>query len=267
MKIALGVEYEGANYSGWQRQSHVKSVQQTLEQALSQIAQSEISVVCAGRTDAGVHATGQVVHFECPVPRKLSAWTLGANTLLPDDIAIRWSHLVDRHFDARFSATARRYRYIIFNNRFRPGILRHGVTQIYEPLDATKMHQAAQALVGEQDFTAFRASHCQSNTPYRNVHKVSVVRMGAYLVVDISANAFLHHMVRNIVGSLVEVGKGVQPIDWLKTLLMQKDRTLAAATAKANGLYLVDVTYPDKFELPKVPVGPLFLPDQDLFER
>lgn len=267
MKIALGIEYEGANYSGWQRQSHINSVQQTLEQAISQIAQTKIGVTCAGRTDAGVHATGQVVHFECPVERKLSAWTLGANTLLPDDIAIRWAHPVPADFDARFSATARRYRYIIFNNRFRPGILRQGVTQVYEPLDAEKMHIAAQSLVGEKDFSAFRASHCQSNTPFRNVHKVSVVRLGQYLVVDITANAFLHHMVRNIVGSLVEIGKGEAQVEWIAELLANKDRTLAAATAKANGLYLIDVTYPAKFELPRTPVGPLFLPDTDLIEK
>ncbi|MER2492558.1 tRNA pseudouridine(38-40) synthase TruA [Catenovulum sediminis] len=261
MKIALGIEYDGAAYSGWQRQSHIQSVQARLETALSKIADSPIAVTCAGRTDAGVHATGQIVHFNCPTSRKLSAWTLGANANLPDDIAVRWAVEVAEEFDARFSATARRYRYIIFNSRIRAGIFKQGVTQFYEPLDEIKMHQAAQTLIGEQDFTAFRASHCQSNTPFRNIHQVTVSRKGRYVIVDITANAFLHHMVRNIVGSLMEIGRGQQAINWIAELLEQKDRTLAAATAKPNGLYLVKVFYPEKFGIPEHPMGPLFLTD------
>ncbi|WP_016957321.1 tRNA pseudouridine(38-40) synthase TruA [Catenovulum agarivorans] len=261
MKIALGIEYNGAAYSGWQRQNHVVTVQQTLEEALSSVADSEIVVTCAGRTDAGVHATGQIVHFETEVPRKLSAWTLGANVKMANDVSVKWATQVPADFDARYSATARRYRYIILNQRLRSAILPEGTTLVYEPLDAEKMHQAAQALVGEKDFTSFRASHCQSNTPYRNVHAVSVSRFGQYIVIDIQANAFLHHMVRNIAGSLIEIGKGVQPVSWIEDLLHIKDRTLAAATAKPNGLYLVKVFYPEQFGIPEAALGPLFLPD------
>lgn len=162
MRIALGIEYDGANYSGWQRQRHVDSVQQRLEAALSKVANTPIEVQCAGRTDAGVHGTGQVVHFDSPVMRKMEAWTMGANTNLPRDIGVRWAKEVPDDFHARFSATARRYRYIIFNHRYRPAILAHGVSHYHQPLDADKMHRAGQALLGENDFTSFRAMQCQS---------------------------------------------------------------------------------------------------------
>ncbi|GLP96576.1 tRNA pseudouridine(38-40) synthase TruA [Paraferrimonas sedimenticola] len=261
MRIALGIEYDGAKYYGWQRQQEVDSVQARLEAALSKVADCQIEVVCAGRTDSGVHATGQVVHFDCDVERHMGAWTLGVNANLPFDVAVRWAKVVDEEFHARFSATARRYRYVILNHRLRPAILQPGVTHHHQPLDETRMHQAAQALLGEQDFSSFRAVHCQSKTPFRNVHSVQVKRFGDYLVVEIAANAFLHHMVRNIVGSLLVIGQGEQPVEWIEQLLALKDRTQAAPTAKANGLYLVDVTYPDEFELPKAPAGPLFLPD------
>jgi len=261
MRVALGIEYDGSNYFGWQRQREVISVQQHLETVLSKIANQPIEVTCAGRTDAGVHATGQVVHFDTSNPRKLAAWTLGCNSNLPDNIAVRWANDVGEDFHARFSATARRYRYIIVNRPFRPGILRAGVTHHHHPLDEHKMHQAAQALLGEQDFSSFRAVHCQSKTPFRCVHSVSVTRHGDFVVVDIAANAFLHHMVRNIVGSLLRVGEGAEPVDWIAVLLALKDRTQAAPTAKPNGLYLVDVTYPEQFALPKVAMGPLFLAD------
>lgn len=261
MRVALGIEYDGASYFGWQRQREVETVQGHVERVLSQIANQPIDVVCAGRTDAGVHATGQVVHFETDNPRKLAAWTLGCNSNLPDTIAVRWAKEVDDTFHARFSATARRYRYIIVNRPFRPGILRGGVTHHHAPLDEHKMHEAAQALLGEQDFSSFRAVHCQSKTPFRCVHRVSVTRQGDFVIVDIMANAFLHHMVRNIVGSLLKVGEGEQPVTWLGELLALKDRTKAAPTAKPNGLYLVDVHYPEQFQLPTVALGPLFLPD------
>ncbi|WP_372870725.1 tRNA pseudouridine(38-40) synthase TruA [Shewanella sp.] len=261
MRIALGIEYDGSKFYGWQRQAEVNSVQAELEKALSIVANESIEVQCAGRTDAGVHATGQVVHFDTNAVRKEGAWTLGVNVHLPDDIAVRWAMPVSDDFHARFSATARRYRYVIFNHNFRPGILRKGVSHYHGDIDVERMHQAAQALPGERDFTSFRAIGCQSNTPFRNVHKVSVSRHGMYIVVDIQANAFLHHMVRNIVGSLLEIGLGNQPLDWMATLLDAKDRTKAAATAKAHGLYLVDVTYPESFGLPKLALGPLFMPD------
>lgn len=259
--IALGIEYDGSQYCGYQRQLDVQSVQGQLEAALTKVANEPINVFCAGRTDTGVHATGQVVHFKTSVQRKEAAWTMGVNTHLPKDIAVRWVKYVSDDFHARFSATARRYRYIIYNHRYRPAVLSHGITHVHVPLDEHKMQQAAQCLVGENDFTSFRAVQCQSRTPWRKVMHVNVVRQGQYVIVDIKANAFVHHMVRNIVGSLIEVGCGNQPVDWMAYLLALKDRTQAAATAKAAGLYLVSVDYPPHFELPQPAMGPLFLAD------
>ncbi len=261
MRIALGVEYDGTPYYGWQRQREVPSVQACLEQALSNIAASPINVQCAGRTDAGVHGTGQVVHFDVEVDRPVKAWTMGANTQLPDTIAVRWAKVVGEDFHARFSATARRYRYIIYNKNLRSGILRHGMSHYHGELDETLMHQAGQFLLGENDFSSFRAVQCQSKSPWRNVHHLKVVRQGCFVIVDIKANAFVHHMVRNIVGSLIVVGRKEQKPEWIKWLLEMKDRNLAAATAKAEGLYLVDVDYPEEFQLPKSQLGPLFLPE------
>lgn len=260
-RIALGIEYDGAQHYGWQRQREVPSVQEHLEKALSTVANTPIEVQCAGRTDAGVHATGQVVHFDCDAVRPLKAWTMGVNANLPSSVAVKWCVHVSDDFNARFSATGRRYRYVIYNHKMRPAILEQGITHIHRPLNEQLMHEAAQALLGEQDFSAFRAALCQSKTPFRNVTNVTVSRHGAFVVVDISANAFLHHMVRNIVGSLVEIGSGHQSVDWIATLLAGRDRTLSAATAKPNGLYLVKVDYPDTFGLPEQPLGPLFLPD------
>lgn len=260
-RIALGIEYDGSAYYGWQRQPDAASVQACLEKALSRVADAPISVFCAGRTDTGVSATGQVVHFETPVLRKEAAWTMGVNTHLPKNISVRWMSEVAEDFHARFSATARRYRYIIYNHRFRAAILQTGITHVHLPLDVDKMQRAGQALLGENDFTSFRASQCQSRTPWRYMIHLNVSRHGNYVVVDVKANAFVHHMVRNIVGSLIEVGSGAQPENWMAELLAAKDRNLAAATAKAEGLYLVSVDYPEKFGLPKLNMGPLFLAD------
>ena len=262
MKIALGIEYDGAHYFGWQRQDEVESVQQTLETALSKVANAPVEVFCAGRTDSGVHGTGQVVHFETDAIRPMQAWCFGTNANLPDDIAVKWAVEVDDSFHARFSATARRYRYIILNQKLRSAILPKGVSHYHVDLDHEKMHEAGQYLLGENDFTSFRAAKCQSHTPWRNVHHLQVSRWQNYIIVDIQANAFVHHMVRNIVGSLIEVGQVKQPPIWIKWLLEQKDRTLAAPTAKAEGLYLVDVIYPEHFGLPHSSLGPLFLPDE-----
>lgn len=258
-KVALGIEYQGSNYYGWQRQREVRSVQSCLELALSKVANHPVEVFCAGRTDAGVHATGQVLHFETTAQRADAAWTLGVNAHLPADISVRWAKSVDLAFHARFSATARRYRYIICNQRLRPAILGNGMTHYYHPLQAELMQLAAQSLLGEQDFTSFRAMQCQSRSPWREVHHVSVWRQAQYIVVDIKANAFVHHMVRNIVGSLLEVGAGNRPVTWIAELLAAKDRTLAAATARPEGLYLVAVDYPANFALPSAEIGPLFL--------
>ncbi|RUO67272.1 tRNA pseudouridine(38-40) synthase TruA [Idiomarina ramblicola] len=261
MRMALCLEYDGSRYYGWQRQREVISVQQCLEQALSKIADAPIAVTCAGRTDAGVHATAQIVHFDVPIPRHGPAWTLGANSNLPAGIAVRWAQEVDSEFSARFSATSRRYRYIIANTRFRPGIHSAGVSHYHQPLDEKVMQQATPALIGEHDFSAFRASHCQSHTPFRKISNLTVERRGDYIVIDITANAFLHHMVRNIVGSLIVIGQHLQPPTWLGELLRDGDRTKAAATAKPDGLYLVAVTYPEHYNIPSVPPGPLWLGD------
>lgn len=262
MRIALGIEYDGARYYGWQRQRDVKSVQEALEKALTIVANHPVEVQCAGRTDAGVHGTGQVVHFDTTADRKMVAWTMGANANMPKDIAVRWAKPVPEEFHARFSATARRYRYVIYNHAYRPAILANGVSHYHGELDVALMHQAGQYLLGENDFTSFRAAHCQSRSPWRNIMHINVSRHNHYVVVDIKANAFVHHMVRNIVGSLLVVGKKEKPPEWIEWLLQAKDRNLAGATAKAAGLYLVDVDYPQEFELPIVPIGPLFLPDE-----
>lgn len=259
MRIALGIEYDGAAYYGWQRQKEVISVQEELEKALSVIANHSVTVNCAGRTDSGVHGTGQVVHFDTEANRKDVAWTLGVNAKLPDDIAVRWIKHVDTSFHARFSATARRYRYIIYNGEFRPGILRSGLSHYHIPLDEKLMHQAGQFLVGEHDFTSFRALHCQAHSPIRTIEYLNVTRHNDFIVIEIKANAFLHHMVRNIAGSLIEIGNERRPIDWLQTLISYHDRSKAAATAKPGGLYLVEVDYPQEFALPRPSCGPLFL--------
>jgi len=261
MRIAVGVEYDGSRYFGWQRQREVNSVQAELEAALSKVANHKVELTCAGRTDAGVHATGQVLHFDTTAQRQDPAWTLGVNSNLPADIAVRWAQPVSDDFHARFSATGRRYRYIIYNNGLRPGILQQGVSHYHHPLDHTRMQQAAPVLLGEHDFSAFRAAHCQSNSPFRRISHLEITRHGDFIVVDIAANAFLHHMVRNIVGSLMKIGCGEAEPEWLGWLLAEKDRTLAAATAKPNGLYLVAVDYPAAFNIPKTSLGPLWLAD------
>jgi tRNA pseudouridine38-40 synthase len=261
MRLALGIEYDGSCYHGWQRQQSVTSVQQHVEEALTEIANHPVKVVCAGRTDAGVHATCQVVHFDTDSQRPLRAWSLGINRYLPKDIAVKWVQSVSEDFHARFSATARRYRYIIYNSPLRNSILAKGVTHIPPPLDHNLMHQGAQHLLGKHDFSAFRAVNCQANTPVRNLTAISVSRFGDYIMLDVQANAFLHHMVRNIIGSLLRIGHQEQDPQWMKVLLQGKDRTKAAATGKPNGLYLVKVTYHQEFVLPKHPLGPLFLAD------
>lgn len=260
MRIALGIEYDGSAAYGWQRQLEVPSIQQSLEEALSIVANEPIEVFCAGRTDAGVHATNQVVHFNTSAERNERAWTMGINSNLPDCVAVTWAKQVSEDFHARFSATARRYRYIIFNNKLRPAILKAGLSHYHCKLNVELMNTAAQCLLGERDFSSFRAVQCQSKTPFRNIHHVRVTRMQQYVIVDIKANAFLHHMVRNIVGCLIEIGSEKKPVEWLQQVLEAKDRTKAAATAKPGGLYLVEVDYPSEFEIPKPAIGPLFIP-------
>lgn len=259
VKLAMGIEYDGSAYYGWQRQLQMPSVQACLEHALSTVADESIVVHCAGRTDAGVHATGQVVHFETSSRRPLAGWTLGVNANLPADIAVRWVTTVSNDFHARFSATARHYRYIIYNHRLRPALLRRGLTHYYHPLDEPSMARAGQCLMGENNFTSFRALQCQSRSPWRKVHYFHVTRQGRYVVIDIKANGFVYHMVRNIVGSLLEVGCGKQPESWIAKLLAYRDRSQAGVTAMAEGLYLVAVEYPLSCAIPAEPLGPLFL--------
>jgi tRNA pseudouridine38-40 synthase len=261
MRIALGIEYDGTGFFGWQRQREVVSIQGELEKVLSQVADEPIEIFCAGRTDAGVHATGQVVHFETKAHRDMRGWIMGANSHLPSGIAVRWAQPVSDDFHARFSATARRYRYIIYNRKYRPAILGRGLSHYHQQLDVELMQQAAPALLGEHDFSSFRAIQCQSKTPFRNLIHLQIERYQDFIVIDIKANAFLHHMVRNITGSLLEVGMKRRSPEWIGELLHAKDRTLAAATAKAEGLYLVSVDYPAHFEIPQLALGPLFLPD------
>ena len=216
-------------------------------------------MACAGRTDTGVHGFAQIIHFDAPVARSAKAWVLGVNANLPFDIRVHWAVVVQADFHARFSALARRYRYVIANTPVRPALLGRQLTWQRQPLDASIMHREAQHLLGERDFSAFRAAACQSSSPMRNVHSVSVVRRGELIVIDIKANAFLHHMVRNIAGSLMAVGSARKPPGWIRELLILGDRTVAADTAAADGLYLVDVEYPAHFALPVTPYGPLLL--------
>ena len=259
MRYALGVEYDGKNYHGWQRQKNVVSVQQTLEQALSKVADEPIEVVCAGRTDTGVNATNQVIHFDTTKTRKDVAWTLGVNTNLPKDIAVSWVKSVPESFHARFSATARRYRYVIYNAPLRSAILNAGLSFNHNLLNEQLMHEAAQYLVGEHNFTSFRTVHCQANSPIRTIHHCNVSRFGQYVIIDIKANAFLHHMVRNISGTLMTIGRELEPVAWINEVLAAENRCVAGITAPGGGLYFVDVEYPDEFDIPKRALGPLFL--------
>ncbi len=249
MKFAACIEYDGTAYCGWQRLSHAPSVQEEVEKALSQVANEPITINCAGRTDSGVHGLGQVVHFETDVERGLKGWMLGTNTNLPDDISVIWIQAVDDDFHARFSAVERRYRYVILNRKARPALLNKYVAWFYRPLDELAMDNAAQALVGEKDFSSFRAASCQARHAMREIKEIGVSRQGDYIYVDLVANAFLHHMVRNIVGSLVQVGEGRWSVEQFVTLIDLKDRTKAGVTAPASGLYFVSVAYPERFGL------------------
>ncbi|WP_044407463.1 tRNA pseudouridine(38-40) synthase TruA [Thiomicrospira microaerophila] len=251
-KLALGVEYLGHAYCGWQKQHHCASVQAQVEAALRFVANQPIEVFCAGRTDTGVNAIGQVVHFETEAKRPLNAWVEGVNTRLPDDVRISWVTEVAHTFHARFSALARAYRYVIFNRPRPSAILSARVTWERQYLDVDLMQEAAEALMGEQDFSSFRAAGCQAAHPRREVQQVAVSRRGDFVFIDIKANAFLHHMVRNIAGTLMQVGRGQVEPSWVATLLALKDRTKATVTAPAAGLYFVNAFYPDEFAIPLI---------------
>ncbi|MBT8139814.1 MAG: tRNA pseudouridine(38-40) synthase TruA [Gammaproteobacteria bacterium] len=257
-RIAIGIAYNGANWHGWQRQRspEVLTVQGELERALSQIAAHPVRSYCAGRTDARVHAPGQVAHFDVAVERDSKAWIDGVNSVLPKSIRVQWAKQVDSSFHARYSATARRYEYWIHNAAVASALFDRLLTHVPRTLDVALMQAEAQCLLGELDFTSFRATACDSRTAMRNVHHLRVTRDGERICVDIQANAFLLHMVRNIVGSLLEVGSGRQPAGWLAGLLEARDRRLAAATASPAGLYLCNVRYPKQYGLPLAGYSP-----------
>ncbi len=250
MRYALGIEYDGSNYLGWQRLSEGPTIQAAVEQALSFVAHHPIQVVCSGRTDAGVHAQCQVIHFDSDSIRTDRAWVLGTNTQLPRDVRVIWCQPVPDEFHARYSARARRYRYTILNRNIPPAMQRHFLSWERLPLNAEAMHEAAQALCGENDFTTFRTIKCQAKHPIRHLHDISVKRNAEQVVVEVQANAFLHHMVRNIVGSLIVIGRGEKEVGWMAELLALKDRTQAGPTAPAEGLVFLGAKYPAEWQLP-----------------
>lgn len=261
MRIALGIEYDGSTYHGWQtQQPGVDCVQNHVERAVGIVANHPAAVICAGRTDAGVHATAQVVHFDTAAARELKAWVLGVNAHMPRSIVVRWAKPVADDFHARYSAFARSYRYVILNTASRPALLSKQVTWHYRPLDALRMQAGASHLIGEHDFTSFRAMSCQSKSPMRYISDVRVMRHGDMVMLEVRGNAFLHHMVRNMAGALMDVGNGKREPDWIGTVLQARDRRLGAATAAPYGLYLVQVEYPDHFGIPREAPGPFFVP-------
>ncbi|MCA1772950.1 MAG: tRNA pseudouridine(38-40) synthase TruA [Halomonas sp.] len=255
-RLAMGIEYDGTRFCGFQRLKHAASVQASVEDALSKVAGAPVQIHASGRTDSGVHATRQIVHLDPPAQRSEKAWVFGANTNLPRDVSIRWVKPVSDDFHSRLGALGRRYRYLLLNQISRPVLERHNVTWCRDPLDADAMHRAAQALVGEHDFSSFRAAGCQSKTPWRQMHFVDVKRFGPLVMIDIQGNAFLHHMIRNIAGALVSVGRGAQGEDYIERLLALKNRKLGDVTAPACGLHFVDSIYDERFALPKEPLGP-----------
>lgn len=262
MRLALGIEYDGRRYAGWQTQRHAASIQQAVERALGRVANHPVAVTCAGRTDAGVHAVGQVVHFDSEAQRDLHGWLLGVTSNLPEDIAVTWVRPVAADFDARFSATGRCYRYVILSRPTRPGLLHGRVSWTWKQLDAGAMQQAAQALIGEHDFTSYRAIGCQARHARRCITRLRVSADGPFVYLDVAANAFLHHMVRNIAGVLMAIGAGEATPDWAGEVLAARDRTAGGITAPAAGLYMVAVDYSSRFGLPAQPAAPVFASPQ-----
>ena len=255
MRIALGLEYDGSHFHGFERQPDRRTVQGEVERALTRIAASPVRVICAGRTDAGVHALGQVVHFDTAAARVTHAWVRGANTYLPPDVSVLWARCVDERFHARYLARRRRYRYVIVNRSTRPALLARRAAWEYRPLDARRMERGARHLEGEHDFSSFRAAGCQARHPVRRVDRIEVVRIGERILVDVHANAFLQHMVRNIAGTLVAVGTGEREPGWVASVLAARDRRAGGVTAAPGGLYLVGVDYPEDSGIPAVPMS------------
>ena len=261
-RYAAVVQYDGSSFCGFQKQKHSPSVQAELESALGSVANSPLVISCAGRTDSAVHASHQVVHFDTQSVRTGSNWVKGSNSRLPNSIALVWAGRVEQGFHARFSATARTYRYVMATTKARPAILASGLSWVKYPVNPDAMQLACKYLLGEQDFSAFRGAGCQSLSPFRNIISANICRVGQLLVFEITANAFVLHMVRNIIGSLLEVGFGRREPIWIKTLLAGRDRRQSAPTGAPNGLYLVDVSYPESLGIPELPRGPSFLPDR-----
>ncbi|MEE8528937.1 MAG: tRNA pseudouridine(38-40) synthase TruA [Gammaproteobacteria bacterium] len=249
-RIAIGLQYDGTNFCGWQKQRDLRSVQSCVEQALSRIADKPVAVVCAGRTDAGVHATGQVIHFDTQAERPGHAWVLGGNRYLPNDINILWSRQTSEDFHARFNAASRSYSYFVLNRRERSSLHRHRAYWVHRSLDHKAMGEAARHLTGRHDFSSFRSASCQARTTERTIHSIAVERDADVIRIEVTANAFLQHMVRNIVGVLVRIGSGEAPASWMQEVLGARDRIKAATTTPAAGLYLVQVSYPEKYAIP-----------------
>lgn len=250
MRYALGLEYDGSAFMGWQIQHQEPTVQGCIEKALARVANHETRVTCCGRTDTGVHALGQVAHFDSEADRSERSWILGLNSNLPATISVLWIRRVDEEFHARFSAFSRSYRYVILNRWIRPALDADRKSWCRMPLDAARMQDAAQFLLGEHDFTSFRASACQARHAIREIQQISVQREDDTVNLDVTANGFLYHMVRNLAGSLMRVGAGDAPPEWLGEVLAKKDRTLAAPTAAPEGLYFVGARYPEQYKFP-----------------
>jgi tRNA pseudouridine38-40 synthase len=252
MRIAMGVEYDGSDFHGWQvQEGGVRTVQGVLEWAVSRVADHPVTLQCAGRTDAGVHASGQVIHFDTEACRPLRAWVLGSNVNLPPDVSVSWARPVEQDFHARFSATGRHYRYDILNRTTRSALQRNRTLWSHHPLDETRMQKAALGLVGTHDFSSYRALGCQARSPVRTLHYLEVRRLGEQIAIEMGANAFLHHMVRNIVGVLLAIGRGDRPVTWAREILELRDRTRGGVTAPPQGLCLTRVDYSAHFKLPQ----------------
>ncbi len=250
MRLVLGIEYDGTAYNGWQRQRHGVGIQAVVEDALSKVADEPIEVTCAGRTDAGVHAVAQVVHFDSKAERTTRNWVLGVNVNIPDDVNVCWAKAVDQDFHARFSATSRSYRYLILNRPVRSSLYRNRAWWVHQPLNESDMQRAADSLRGEHDFSAFRAAGCQASTAVRDITGIRIARAGDWITIDVIADAFLQHMVRNIAGLLVTIGQGEEGPGWAREVLEGRDRTKGGIAAPAHGLTLTNVAYPDRYDLP-----------------
>jgi tRNA pseudouridine38-40 synthase len=251
VRVALGISYHGGHYQGWQSQPSRQTVQDQLEKALSRFANHRVSTLCAGRTDAGVHGLMQVVHFDTPLDRPEPSWVRGPNALLPHDIAVQWARVVPKSFHCRASAVSRRYAYVVLQSQVRPSLDQGRVGWVYRPLQLEPMQQAAQQLIGEHDFTSFRASACQALSPIKNMLRIAISRRGAYWRFEFEANAFLHHMIRNIMGCLLYIGEQRQPVEWMQQVMLARDRDAAAPTFSPDGLYFLGPRYDPQWGLPE----------------